>query len=92
MNYLTEHEVIKLSELEELQQLFDNMELHIRKLWDNVMVPYLENDSERQILFGLKSSDYNKFYDYMLLNNKIFLDVANRITFLQKDQFYSQKM
>lgn len=83
----TDHkEGSKLSELEELQQTFDNMELHIRRLWDNVMVPYLENDVEKQILFGLTSNDYPKFYNYMLSNNEIFSYVVNRITYLQKEE------
>lgn len=39
---------------------------HIRELWDNIMVPYLENYSERQILSRLTINDYDKFYDYMI--------------------------
>jgi len=76
----------KLSELEELRQTFGKMELHIRKLWDNVIVPYLENDCQKQILFSLNSNDYPKFYNYMLLNNEIFSYVVNRITYLQNMQ------
>jgi hypothetical protein len=76
----------KLSELEELKQTRDNMESHIRRLWDDVIVPYLENDGEKQILSGLTSNDYFKFHNYMLLNNEIFSYVVNRIAYLQKEE------
>ena len=50
---------------------YNNIDKHIRILWDNVMVPYLENFNERQILDQLTTNDYNKFYEFMIKNNPI---------------------
>lgn len=72
-------------ELENLIKILDKMDRHIQSLWKNVIVPYLENNCEKQILFNLKTSDCNKFYDYMSQNNEIMSYVLKRITYLQKN-------
>ena len=73
----------KSSELSELLIIQEKMELHIEKLWENVIVPYLENYTERQILFGLRTNEGDKFYKYMIQNNEICSYVVKRIAYLQ---------
>jgi len=48
----------------------DKVNNYIRELWDNVVVPYLENYQERQILSCLTINDYNKFYEFMITNQE----------------------
>lgn len=50
---------------------YNNMEKHIRYLWDAVIVPYLENYSERQILDYITVNDYSIFRDFMIKKNPI---------------------
>ena len=73
----------KSSELGELLIIQEKMELDIQKLWENVIVPYLENYTERQILFGLRTDDCEKFHKYMIQNNEICSYVVKRIVYLQ---------
>ena len=52
-------------------QLYDDIDVisnQIRELWDNIMVPYLENYPERQILSRLTINDYDKFFNLMMNN------------------------
>lgn len=46
----------------------DDIDNSILLLWDNVIVPYLENIKERQILDKITINDYNSFYEYMINN------------------------
>lgn len=62
---------------------FPKMEDYIRELWDIVMIPYLENYKERQILSRLTVNDYNKFYEFMMKNN----DVCKQI--IEEDRIHN---
>ena len=75
--------VDKLKELEHCIKVLDKMDEHIRNLWDEVIVPYLENYNERQILDQLTVNDYDKFYGYMTSNNEVYKHVAFMINYLQ---------
>lgn len=50
---------------------YNNMEKHIRYLWNVVIVPYLENYNERQILDYITINDYSVFRDFMIKENPI---------------------
>ena len=56
---------------EAIHNNYNNIDKHIRILWYTVMVPYLENFNERQILDQLTTNDYDKFYAFMIKNNPI---------------------
>jgi len=57
--------------VENVNNNYNNIDNHIRILWDTVIVPYLENFNERQILDQLTTNDYDKFYAFMIKNNPI---------------------
>lgn len=66
-------------ELAELYEIREKMENDIRQLWDNVIVPYLNDYRYNDILKYLTTNDYHKFYEYMIDNNKNFNYVCKRI-------------
>lgn len=72
-----------IDELERYITILDKMEHNIRNLWDDVIVPYLENYNERQILDQLDINDYDKFYNYMTSNNEVYKHVLHMIEYLQ---------
>lgn len=74
----------KLNELEHCINILNKMEEHIRDLWDSVIVPYLENYNERQILDQLTVNDYDKFYVYMTRNNEVYKHVLFMIKYLEE--------
>ena len=51
------------TEYENLEKINEKMNKDIRCLWENVIVPYLRNDTEKQILNKLDEHDYIKFYE-----------------------------
>jgi hypothetical protein len=55
-----------LDELMDIEDAKDKIEQHIRELWDNVIVPYLNNYRDRQILGNLTVNDYDKFYKWII--------------------------
>lgn len=69
-------------ELIELEKIREKMEENIRELWDNVIVCYLDNYRDRQILNRLTINDYDKFYKWMLYNNNHYQYVCDRIQYL----------
>ena len=71
-------------ELIELETIREKMEEDIKELWDNVIVSYLNNYRDRQILDKLTIYDYNKFYKWMLYNNNYYQYVCERIRYLLK--------
>lgn len=71
-------------ELEKLEHIFEGMERDIKSLWNNVMLPYINNYNNKQILTKLSSDDYDKFYNYMVNNNEMIQYVLCRISELQK--------
>ncbi len=66
MNMNNNNEVI-----DDINDNYNNIDKHIRILWDTVIVPYLEDFNERQILDQLTTNDYDKFYIFMIKNNPI---------------------
>jgi len=73
----------KEKELEHLYKIIDDIESDVEMLWKSVIVPYLRNDIERQILCGLHDGDYMIFYNYMMENNKMVLRILKRIKYLR---------
>ncbi|QKF94027.1 hypothetical protein QKU48_gp0569 [Fadolivirus algeromassiliense] len=72
-------ESIEESELEHLYETLNKMDRDIRSLWDNVMIPYINNYTTKQILTKLNENDYYKFHEYMVKNNDIYGYVLFRI-------------
>jgi len=75
----------KIEELEHLIKILDQIETHIKSLWECVIIPYLNNYNEREILCKLQNDDYYKFHNYMLKNNKLYVHVLNKINKLQNE-------
>ena len=78
----------KTTETIEMSELFitqERMNSDIQSLWENIIVPYLENCTEKQILCGLGTNDYQKFHRYMIQNNEICSYVSKRIAYLKSD-------
>jgi hypothetical protein len=48
---------------------FEKIDDYIHTIWDNVMLPYLENYDSNSILDNMNTCDYDKFYKYMLDNS-----------------------
>lgn len=67
--YINNISIFEMSE--SINSNYNNIDNHIRTLWETVMVPYLENFNERQILDQLTTNDYNKFYEFMIKNNPV---------------------
>lgn len=65
------------SELENLERISNKMNEDIRNLWDNVVVPYLRNDDQKQILGKLNEHEYIKFYKFMVENSDFCKYVKN---------------
>lgn len=65
------------NELEEIEYKINKIEKEIKELWDNVMVPYL-NNYNRQILINLTENDYIKFYEFIIKNNSDIKSLYNR--------------
>ena len=59
------------------------MENDIKKLWDNVILSYLENVNSKKILNKLTNLDYDKFYDFMINSNSYNM-FYNRLKQLKK--------
>jgi len=70
-------------ELDELYKTRNKMEKHIRYLWDDVIVCYLNNYNNREIFNNLTINDYDKFYKWMLYNNNNYQYVCDRIEYLE---------
>ena len=45
------------------------MENDIRELWDNIILPYLNDYNSNYLLDKLTDKDFDKFYEFMLYNN-----------------------
>jgi len=71
--------IIPEDELAELYKIREKMEDHIKELWDNVIVSYLNDFRYNDILSNLTVNDYHKFYEYMINNNEFFSYVCGRI-------------
>lgn len=56
------------SEDDEIDKVDDDIDNSILLLWDSVIVPYLENIKDRQILDKITVNDYSSFYEYMINN------------------------
>lgn len=72
-----------MDELDELILIREKMENDIRRMWENVIVPQLNNVSGNYILGKLTVNDYHKFYEFMISNNDNFNYVCRRTYFLE---------
>jgi hypothetical protein len=41
----------------------------LKKIWFNVIVPYINNGNQAQILNNLSENDFHKFYKFMIAKN-----------------------
>lgn len=73
------------NELIELEENFILMEKHINELWQNVIIPYLHNYNERQIINKIMENDYDKFYNFMINHNQMFRYINQRIIYLKSE-------
>ena len=63
---------------------FQKIEKHIKELWKNVIVRYVDYCNDGQILNKLSSQyDYYKFHSYMLKYNRMYRHVLDRIKELE---------
>jgi hypothetical protein len=67
---ITDDQWKSINYIEYMEDVFSNMENNIHELWNNVIVPYLENTNEKQIISKLNPDDYSKFFEYMIHNNE----------------------
>ena len=73
----------KEDEMIELEEMDKKLQENIRSLWNNIMLPYIENINEKQILFQLTKMDYYKFHSFMINNNEICQYIYSRLDYLQ---------
>lgn len=71
-------------EISELEDCINNMDGNIVSIWNHIIVPYLKNDSEKQILGKLTENDFDKFYSFMVNSNEIRKSNYDRLMFLKK--------
>ena len=67
---------IEIYKMEKRQELIDS---HIKELWDNIILPYLQDNNKKQILTKLTINDYDKFYKFMINENLSYKDMNNKI-------------
>lgn len=72
--------------LHELNEIIVDVELQIikmeddiNKLWDNVIVPYIDDSNAKGILTKITKYDYHKFYKFMINSNKTCIELNNAI-------------
>lgn len=53
-----------------LDDELDYYEEHIKKMWELIVVPYLNDYNNREILYNLNERDMYKFNKFVLDNNK----------------------
>lgn len=80
MNY-TYYELLE-EEIYILEKKQYKMENDIRELWDNVMVPYM-NNYNNNILSELTDRDYYKFYEFMIDNNEVYNEIFYKLEYLR---------
>jgi vacuolar-type H+-ATPase subunit D/Vma8 len=68
-------------EIFRVEKILEKIENHINDLWDDVLVPYMNNTSS-QILTSLTEYDRNKFYKFMINNNIAYNDTCNYLMYL----------
>ena len=69
-------------EIEKLEKIEVKLQNDVKLLWENIIIPYIENINEKQILFKLKKEDFYKFLNFMAKNNEIFKYIHNRFNTL----------
>lgn len=58
-------------EIDWMENLQAQLNSHIRELWDNVLVPYIKDYENKEILNKISEDDYHIFYKFMIENNDI---------------------
>jgi hypothetical protein len=87
MNYNGEDEMHNINDNRKDQLIYDvenlilEIENDIRKLWDNVIIYYI-NNHKCQILDKLTEHDYTKFFDFMIKNCKPYQSSLNYLRIL----------
>jgi len=76
-DYESEHITVDPNDIRTLENEIKKVEGQIRELWNNIMVPYLEN-ADKQILNNLTCYDYSKFFDFIITNNAHVRNLYNR--------------
>lgn len=76
---------IEPNEIYDLERAIEKMENDMRELWDNVMMQYINNVEQKQILAQIRDGDFEKFRDYMFKNNEIYSYACNRLANLRSN-------
>lgn len=83
-NNINNNDTNQYNELEILENILYQMDDQIRSLWDNILVPYINDYTHKEILTCLSDAQYYVFYDYMVKNNPSYQFVLDRIHELRK--------
>lgn len=65
-----------------LEKILNKIEIDIKLLWDDIILPYLNDVNKRKILYKLIERGYPEFYKFMINNNNTYNTVINKLNIL----------
>lgn len=69
----------EISEELTFEEEFEYYETHIRNIWDKIILKYVKDVNNKEMLFNLDEHSYNKWYDYMITNNEYLSELHNEM-------------
>ena len=81
-----------IADIQEAEEILQQIEKDIRKLWKEVIIPYKQDQCRAQILDNLTELDYDKFYQFMIQNNETYQKMIKYLDYLNvQNQILWQK-
>jgi hypothetical protein len=71
------HHNVRVNAMANINAELDRLNNDIYVLWRNVILPYISNLTNRNVLTKLSELDYDKFYKFMIEQNEVCKDILN---------------
>ena len=71
-----------LDDIYRTEQIIEDIEKDIKKLWNNVIMRYKDDLCRSQILDKLDEHSYNDFYRFMIKNNRTYKKATKLLKYL----------